>query len=730
MMKNRPIALVLASVLVAGCAGNAAMQRADLEVERGNLDTAIAYYQEILGDDPTNVDAKIRLAHLKVEASQAHEAQGRKLRDEGDLEQAALELQLAILLDPGNEVAADILSAVQQELIERRRQLENEQTLTERLLQEARDAESVLPELQPEVTGPITFDFRDVEVTEIYRTLAQVAGLNVLFESTLGSDITTFQVEGADFYEALNLLTQSQGHFYKALSSNTFLVIPDDVTKRREYADQILRTFFLSNADVATVEQQIRALLQTTFVTSNADLNTISVRETPEAMKIVEKLVATADKSVGEILLEVEVLEVSSEVVSNYGLALEPFGGQVNVFPQATTESGDVLGRSIKSLGSLNSAEIFVTIPTLFYQFLRTTNSFKLVAQPKLRATEGQTTQLLIGEQVPVVTTTFNPGSTIGGNVVPISSTEYRDTGILLSVTPRVHFNGEITLEIDIQVSAVTATATIASVGDLPVFTTRQVTGSIRLRDGETNVIAGLLQDNDIRSRRGVIGLDNVPVAGDIFSGTEDTKDQTDVVISITPHILRGPDLKAEDLESMYVGTAAGVTGSRGFAGGGAAGARGAGGTTNAAGAGGGEDPAVLALLPAQHVVEVDEEFAIDVTVDRAQELFSAGIEVRYDASIVAYVDYFEGGFMDQDGAELSVQVANAGPGILRMGMARMGTDQGISGSGSLVTLVFRGVAPGSSSIDITASTLRNLPGRTLPTQMLPASVEVRERRE
>ncbi len=729
MMKNRSIALVLASLLVAGCAGNAAMQRADLEVARGNLDTAIAYYQEILNEDPTNVEAQIRLKLLKVEASQAHEAQGRKLRDEGDLEHALLELQLAIMLDPGNAVAADILGVVQQELIERRRQLENEQTPTERLLQEARDAESLLPELQPEITGPITFDFRDVEVTEIYRTLAQVAGLNVLFESTLDADLTTFQIEDADFYEALRLLTQSQGHFYKALSSTTFLVIPDDVTKRREYADQLMRTFFLSNADVATVEQQIRAILQTTFVTSNPDLNTITVRETPEAMKIIEKLIVTADKAVGEILLEVEVLEVSSEVVSNYGLALDPFGGTVQL-AQLTNDSGELIGRSIKSLGSLTSADVFVTIPTLFYQFLRSTNAFKLVAQPKLRAMSGEQTQLLIGDQVPIVTTTFNPTSTIGGNVVPISSTEYRDTGILLSVTPRVHFNGEITLEIDIQVSAVTSTATVASVGDLPVFTTRQVTGSIRLRDGETNVIAGLLQDNDVRQRSGIIGLDNVPVAGDIFSNTMDTKDQTDIVISITPHLLRAAKITAEDLRATYVGTAAGVTGLRGFAGVGAAGGRGAGGTANAAGAGGGEDPAVLALLPAQHVVEIDEEFAIDVTVDRVQELFSAGVEVRYDAEVVAYVDYFEGGFMDQDGAEVSVQVANAGPGVLRMGMARMGTQQGVSGSGSLVTLVFRGVAPGTSSIDITASTLRNLPGRTLPTQMLPASVEVRERHE
>ncbi|MGD8817004.1 MAG: cohesin domain-containing protein, partial [Acidobacteriota bacterium] len=366
-------------------------------------------------------------------------------------------------------------------------------------------------------------------------------------------------------------------------------------------------------------------------------------------------------------------------------------------------------------------------------------NDFKLVAQPKVRAKEGETTQLLIGEQVPVVSTTFNPQSTVGGNVVPISSTEYRDTGILMSVLPRVHFNGEITLEVQIQVSAVTGTATVASVGDLPVFTTRQVQGSIRLKDGETNVIAGLLQDNDIRNRRGIIGVDNVPGLGDALSDTQSTRDQKDIVISITPHLLRAAEITAEDMNPVYVGTSQAITGGSFPAGGGRGGvsAIGAGGgAAAAAGAGAGArgepqqeaPPATMALLPAEHVVVPDEEFAVDVTINTVADVFSAGFQLTYDPAVVGYVDYFEGGFLDRDGAEMTMQVTGAGPGILRVGMARMGSDSGVSGGGSLVTLVFRAVGEGETAIEISSAALRAPLGAPLAVQMNAAQVTVRRR--
>ena len=729
--RRRPAAiLIVLSLIVVGCGGNKVLQRADLEVQRGNLDTAIAYYQKILLEDPGNTEAKIKLIHVKLDASQQHERLGVGLIATGRYQGAIAELVLAVRLDPGNQMAVRELGRAQSLLAQRERDEAAELTPTEIALRDARESESVVPQLAPQATGPISFDFRDVEVKEVYRTLAQVAGLNVLFEPTLLDATTTFQLEDTEFDEALRLLTTSSGHFIKVLSPRTFMVIADDVTKRRQYADQVMRTFYLSNADAATVEQQIRAILTTQLVSSNPDLNTITVRDTPAAMSVIEKLITSADKAVGEILLEVEILEVSSEVVANYGLALEPFGGLIQVYPQTVDETtGEILGRSIESLGSgLTSADMFVTIPSLFYQFLRTTTDFKLIAHPKLRSREGEQTILLIGEEVPVVTTTFNPTATVGGNIVPVSSTEYRPTGIELSVIPRIHFNREITLEIEIKISSVTSTANIQSVGELPIFTTRHVAGSIRLKDGETNVIAGLLQDNDIRRRRGIIGLDNVPGLGDVLSDTEDIRRQTDIVISITPHIIRAPEITAEDMRAVYVGTQTAVTGAAFRV---AAGAGVVGGVRGAAAAGAGEsqtEPATMALLPAEHVVAVDEEFAVDVTVTSSSELFSAGFQLQFNPQHIAYVDYFEGGFLDRDGAEITVQATSGGAGIVRMGMSRMGSEVGVSGSGSLVTLVFRAVGPGTSAIEISSAALRAPLGAPIAVRMTAAQVTVRER--
>lgn len=704
-------ALVMVSMVAAGCAagGSAALKRADEELLRGNLDVAIAYYQGVLLDDPGNTEAQISLSLIKLQSSQKHQKQGTEFAAAGYYKQAALELGLALRLDPTNETAVQEFARIQQQLAAIQSTELAFLTPIQQAIEQAPSAQSVLPQLETTVSGPISLDFRDAAVFEIYRTLAQIGGVNVAFEPTLVDDTTSFQVTEVGFESALRLLTVSNGHFYKVLSPNTFMVIADDVTKRRQYADQVLRTFFLSNADAATVEQQIRALLLTRMITSDPKRNTITIRDTPAAIDIAQGFIEKADKPLAEVLLEFEVLEVSREVVANYGLALEPFQGFFSISP-AATDDAPRLGLSLEMLGSLTSAEIFVTVPTLFYQFLRTTNDFKLVAHPKLRATEGQVTQLLIGKQVPVVTTTFNPQATIGGNIVPVSSTEYRDTGILLSVRPRMHFNGEISLELEISISAVTGTATIASVGDLPVFTTRRFKGNIRMRYGQTSIIAGLLQDTDTSSRRGVIGLDQVPVAGDVLSNTQSTLNQIDLVISITPNLLRAATIGIDDLTPTYVGTETGI------AGGGGRGAAAASRSPEAI------TPIVVALMPAEHAVQIGDEFAVDVTVASVVDLFSVGLAIRFDPDVVAYVDDFEGGFMNRGGAQIAIQSSSGAPGIQRFGMARINVTEGVSGTGSLVTMIFRAVAEGTTNIEIASSALRSSDGS-------PFAVEVRNAR-
>ena len=215
-----------------------------------------------------------------------------------------------------------------------------------------------------------------------------------------------------------------------------------------------------------------------------------------------------------------------------------------------------------------------------------------------------------------------------------------------------------------------------------------------------------------------------------MLSDTEDTNDQTDIVISITPHLLRAAEITADDMMPIYVGTQQAVTGAFGAAaGGGGVGAIRAG---TPGGAGAGQDPArspaTLALLPAEHAVVVDEEFAVDVTVNSTDEVFSAGFQLQYDPSVISYVDYFEGGFLDRDGTEITMQANSGGAGIVRIGMTRMGSESGVAGGGSLVTLVFRAVGKGTSQIEISSAALRAPLGAPLAVEMSAAQVTVRER--
>jgi len=557
----------------------------------------------------------------------------------------------------------------------------------------------------------------------LYRTLGQIGGVSVLFDSAVQDDVTTFQVEDVAFQEALSMLNTAMGHFTKVLGPRTILVLPDDPTTRRQYADQVMRTFYLSNADAGNVANMLRNLLRSQSVMENTELNSVTIRDTPDVVRVAERIVNANDKPGGEVLLDIEVLEVNRTALQEFGANFLPsLGGQLSV------AQGDT-GISLDDLGNLSNEDLFVTLPSIRYQLFKTRSDFKLIAQPQLRVTEGQPTSLLIGQEVPVIQTTFNPQQTSGGDVIPVSSTIYRDVGIVIAAQPRVHHNDEVTLQLEVEVSAISGQT---GVQNQPIFSSRRITANVRLRDGETNLLAGLLRDDERLAKNGVPWLMDVPVLGNLFSQTREEVEQTDVVMSITPHVLRGSQITDEDLETIYVGTEANV-GVPGLGAGVQAAARARQG--QAAGAAGGgaeaqETPATVSLLPARHVVDVGEQLALDVTVDGAVDLNSAGMQVRFDSSIMEYVEAFEGGLLRQGGVETSFQASQSGNQV-QVGMARIGAQQptGVRGAGSLLTLVFRATAPGSGEIRIDQVALRDVQGRPLPVDMQGATVVVREQR-
>lgn len=720
-MKRLAVVVVFLLPLVMGGCAPKALERARVEARFGNLDAAITYYEEVLEEEPANLEARVALMQVRARASQMHQKLGLEAREAGNLEQAVLELELAIRLDPANERAQRELRQVEEELAEERRAERARRTPTEVALERARLQEPQLPRLEPRATGTVSLDFRDARIREIYRTLGQIGGVSVLFDSSIQDEVTTFQVEDVAFERALSMLTTTLGHFAKVLGPRTILILPDDPTTRRQYADQVMRTFYLSNADAGNVANMLRNILRSQSVMENTELNTVTIRDTPEVVRVAERIVNANDKPGGEVLLEIEVLEVNRSALQEFGAFFLPsLGGQVSV---AQGQSGI----SLADLGNLSNEDLFVTLPSIRYQLFKTRSDFKLIAQPQLRITEGEPTSLLIGQEVPVVTTTFNPQQTSGGDVIPVSSTTYRDVGIVISAQPRVHHNDEVTLQLDVEVSAVSGQT---GVQNQPIFSSRRITANVRLRDGETNLLAGLLRDDERLAKDGIPWLMDLPVLGNLFSQTREEVEQTDVVMSITPHILRGSQITDEDLETVYVGTEANVGG--GLGAGAAARAR-PGRPTQPTQPGAAEPPqtpASLALLPARHVVDVGEQIALDVAVEGAVDLNSAGLQVRFDPSLLEFVDAFEGGLLRQGGVETSFQASQSGNRV-QVGMARIGAEDpsGVRGSGSLLTLVFRATAPGSGEIRIDQAALRDAQGRPLPVEMRGATVTVREQR-
>jgi len=375
---------------------------------------------------------------------------------------------------------------------------------------------------------------------------------------------------------------------------------------------------------------------------------------------------------------------------------------------------------SLADLGGLTTADAFITIPSLRYQFMKQDTSFRLIAQPQLRASDGQASQLLVGEQRPIVTTTFNPANTSGGDVIPISTTEYRDVGIVIQATPRVHHDGMITLQLGVEVTAVQEGS---GAEGQPVFTARTLTTTLRLQEGETNLLAGLLRDDERVTYRGLPIISEIPLLRDLFGSTQRDVLQTDIVMSITPYIVRMADIDAEDLEAVYVGT------ENAIGGGGGGGRRG-----NRRGNQDEEfdeqareltDPVQVSLDPAELFASVGDRFTVDILAKGTGSVNNAGLRVNWNAQVLRLIEVTEGGMLGGDGAPTSFTSNQAGQGTAAIGAGRVGDVGGVDPRGVIATLEFEAIGIGQSQVQIVSAALRDESGRPVAVDFEQAQVTV-----
>lgn len=535
-------------------------KRAHAEEQKGNWDEAVVYYTQALNDDPGSVDIRLRLERVRRMASKVHLERGQQLWEAKQYEQALLEYRSARELDPLNRAALVEFRQHVDEL-ERMREEQERAAEAEKLKEMdaalGKDAEPDRPVVAMNGDSRQSFLYPNKEIGEIYQALAKLAGINIVFHDSVRAKIKTrtdFIINDATFWEAFDYFVASNNHFYRLLRDNTIMIIAGDRTNRTNFEEKVVKVFYLSNADAKDIYPTLRTILPTgTRVSLIRTHNAILIRDSPQKVAIAARVLDILDKPKSEVIIDVEFLEVDSSIINDVGLQLSSYAVAQSFVNPDITSTGESAVRNVVAMDSLDlvkPANLFVTIPDVLYNFLKTSGNTRLLAKPQLRVTDGEKSELHIGARVPVRKSTFNPGSAAGVGT-PVDSYEYENTGIKFTMTPRVHHNGEVTLEMDIEVSAIGAGATSTN----PTFTTRNIKSKLRLADGETNLLAGLIREEEKYDQEGIAGLSDIPLLGKLFSKHKMDNGKTDIIITITPHIVRGGKLTLEDLMLVRYGT-------------------------------------------------------------------------------------------------------------------------------------------------------------------------------
>ncbi|OFV97076.1 MAG: hypothetical protein A3H28_04590 [Acidobacteria bacterium RIFCSPLOWO2_02_FULL_61_28] len=555
-------------------------QRAE---SRQDYDEAFAQFQKALQADPSNVKFMVAFRRVRFQAGALHVERGHKLRDQGNLQDALAEYERAALIDPSSPVA---FQAIEQTRTLLQQQQQQAPPPGQAALEPAPDSTGMLsaeealgpPELQPMSRAPINLRMAN-ESRVVFETLGRLAGVNVLFDPDFTTRRITVDLSNVTLEEALEQIAVLTRTFWKALSRNSILVLPDTTVKRREQEQQILKTFYLSNTitpqELTEVVTAIRSLLETRRIQQVNSMNAIIIRDTPDKVAIAEKIIRDVDKARPEIVVDVAVLEVRRDRAQQLGLYPVSGGGAGIQLPlavtprgQATTTTSPTTGlttttpttttgsnMTLNRLGTLSSSDFSITLPGANLNALMTDANSRILQRPEIRASDNQKATLRIGDRVPIATGSFQPG--IGGAVVsPLIQTQFQyiDVGVNLDITPKVHANQEITLKLRIEISAVTQQVDIGGIKQ-PIIGQRIIEHDIRLREGEINILGGIFQRQNVESISGIPGLAQIPILKHIFSNVSTNVAENEVLIVLQPHVIRRQEITALNRKALDIGT-------------------------------------------------------------------------------------------------------------------------------------------------------------------------------
>ena len=586
------VLLTLAAV-AGGCAAGQAFRQGDAAMRKGNLDQAVVSYRRAVQDDPDNPRYKIALERAMQGASRLHLERARQFEAQDQLEAAVSEYRLASEYDPSNRGVAQKVASIEKTLRDREEAARPKppgQQLRERA--RAASAEPVL--IGVNTRFPLRFN--NTSFKDALNFIAAQVGINVTFDREVVDRPMTIQLDDVTLEQALTQIMTMNQLSYKIINERSIFVFQDTQQKHTQYDEQVIRTFYIHHPDAVEMQQIISTLIRLPniavqpAITGNKTANTITVRASTTVMQILEKVIDQNDKPRAELVFDVEILEVDRERAKTYGLDLTSFAlGSIfspEVSPSGTTTAAATTGTGTTTTTTtaattttatgrstapaavtppppfnlntisrgINTADFYLAVPAAVVRFMESDTKTRLLAKPQLRGSEGTKMTVNLGTQVPIVSTSYTPIATGGAGVNPLNSFQLKDVGINLDITPRVTLDGDVLIDLSVESNSQGPDKNVAGT-NYPSFVTRKVVTRLRLRDGESNLLAGLLREDEVTSVSGFPGAINVPLLKQAFSANNNTKSQIDLIMLLTPHIVRTNEITEADLKPIYIGS-------------------------------------------------------------------------------------------------------------------------------------------------------------------------------
>jgi general secretion pathway protein D len=748
LLRPAMVLLLAVAVTLAFAADNAkSLYEKGKDAEaRQNYEQAYDFYKQAYGLKPQNLDYRSSYERLRFLAGASHVHRGQLLREAGQLDGALVEFQKAAEIDPSSFIAQQEVKRTK-EMIEAGKAPVPKASRTPTGLRKRMEEAQGPVELATISNIPITIKATD-DSKVIYETVGKLAGINVLFDPDYTSRRIKIELNGVTLEEALEIIALESRTFWRPVTPNTIFIAADNPAKRKDLEQSVIKTFYMANLSQPTELQDVvnalRQILEVSRIQPLPSQGAIVVRGTPDQISLAEKLVADLDKSKPEVIVDVAIMQISRDKAHTLGIS-PPTSASVTLQPNintstaattTTTSSQTTNGITLNALGNLNATDFQVTISQATATALFSDSHTKLVQNPQIRSVDGQKASLKIGEKIPIATGSFQPG--IGGvGINPLVNTQfqYQDVGVNIDITPKVHSNGEVTLKIEMDISSQTGTASIGGITQ-PIIGQKKITNEVRLKEGEVNLLGGMLESQDTRSLTGIPGLAQIPILKYLFGQTATDHSETETVFVMIPHIVRARDVTEMNDKAIDVGTASTISLRRKSQSAVAAAEVAPAGTAPAAtpetapvqvGAQSAPgSPASFSFDPPTIVQKTGATFTVNVVLTGAQNAYSVPLQVSYDPKILQVVNVSNGSFLSQDGQAVAlVHRDDDSTGTLQITATRPPGAPGVSGQGAVVTLTFMAKAPGQALLTILRGGARDPGMQALPVAGAAATVQI-----